>query len=307
MSFSPVTKLAYFPVSEGGFVYIPGRVKPSLIGWNTGVDFNAGSLPTDGKVLADIKKGLKGHLVAWDPVAQKEAWRAEFDSPWNGGTLATAGNLVFHGNARGEFVAYHANNGKKLWSTPTQAGVMAGPMTYEIEGEQYVAIEVGWGGAFALAAGELARDSHIASNIPRVLVYKLGGTAKLPDLPAAAPAKLDPPPEIGDEATWTAGKAVFHTYCSVCHGDSAVSGGILPDLRLSAITRDAATWERIVRGGERKDRGMVGFAAEVTAEDSEKVRAYVIHRTHETKKIELDAAAAAAAAPPASTPASIIK
>jgi quinohemoprotein ethanol dehydrogenase len=302
MSYSPLTKLVYFPVMEAGFMFIPASsVKPSKIGWNTGVDFNAGSLPADPKVLEGIKQQLKGHLVAWDPVAQKEVWRAQFDHPWNGGTLATAGNLVFQGNSMGEFAAYRASNGNKLWSAPTQAGVLAAPMSYEIEGEQYVAVEVGWGGAFGLAAGELARDAHLAANIPRVLVYKLGGTAKLPELPAAAPARLDPPPEIGDEATWTAGKAVFHTYCSVCHGDSAVSGGVIPDLRLSMITRDPAAWERIVRGGERTSRGMVSFATEVSPEDSENARAYVVHRAHETQKLE---AAAATAAPATDVPVS---
>jgi hypothetical protein len=96
---------------------------------------------------------------------------------------------------------------------------------------------------------------------------------------------------------------VFHTYCSVSHGESAVSGGVIPDLRLSPITRDAAAWEKVVRGGERTARGMVSFGAEVSAEDAEKVRAYVIHRAHETQKNEQAAAAAA----PSSTPASIRK
>src|SRR6185295_2029800 len=188
------------PVIEAGFAFIPaGKMKVNTIGWNTGVDFNAGSLPTDPKILEGIKAQLKGHLVAWDPVAQKEVWRAQFDQPWNGGTLATAGNLVFQGNSMGEFVAYRATDGQKLWSAPTQAGVLAAPITYEIGDEQYVAIEVGWGGAFGLAAGELARDSHIASNLPRVLVYKLGGAATLPALVETPAAKLDPPPEIGDE------------------------------------------------------------------------------------------------------------
>jgi PQQ-dependent dehydrogenase (methanol/ethanol family) len=304
MSFSPQTKLAYFPVIEAGFAFIPtAKMKHNSIGWNTGVDFNAGSLPTDPKILEGIKSQLKGHLVAWDPVAQKEVWRAQFEHPWNGGTLATAGNLVFHGNANGEFVAYRANDGQKLWSAPTQAGVMAGPMSYEIDGEQYVAIEVGWGGAFGLAAGELARDAHLAANIPRVLVYKLGGKATLPELPAAQAASVEPPAEIGNEAAWTAGKSVYHTNCSVCHGDSAVSGGVIPDLRLSPVTRDAAAWERIVRGGERSPRGMVSFAAEVSAEDSEKVRAYVIHRAHEVWNNEKAAVAAGPAAVPAPPPA----
>ena len=158
------------------------------------MDFNAGSVcPRIPRRSRASRQQLKGHLVAWDPVAQKEVWRAQFDHPWNGGTLATAGNLVFQGNSQGEFAAYRATNGQKLWSAPTQAGVLAAPMSYEIDGEQYVAIEVGWGGAFGLAAGELARDAHLAANIPRVLAFKIGGTAKLPALPAAAPAKLDPP------------------------------------------------------------------------------------------------------------------
>ncbi len=303
MSFNPNTGLVYFPVMEAGFAFIPAASPAtSKIGWNTGVDFNAGSLPTDPKVLAGIKDQLKGHLVAWDPVAQKEAWRVQFDHPWNGGTLSTAGNLVFAGDSLGEIAAYRATNGQKLWSAPTQAGVLAPPITYEIGGEQYVAVEVGWGGAFGLAAGELARDAHIKSNIPRVLAFKLGGEAKLPDLPPEPALASTLPPEIGDDAAWTAGKAVYHRYCSVCHGDSAVSGGVLPDLRQSPITRDAASWEGVVRGGQRASRGMVSFASEVSAPDSENVRAYVIHRAHEVRKLEAAAADQPAAVPPTGAP-----
>jgi PQQ-dependent dehydrogenase (methanol/ethanol family) len=302
MSYSPLTRLVYFPVMEAGFMFVPASgVKPSKIGWNTGVDFNAGSLPTDPQALEGIKQQLKGHLVAWDPVAQKEVWRAQFDHPWNGGTLATGGNLVFQGNSQGELVAYRATNGNKLWSAPTQAGVLAAPISYEVDGEQYIAVEVGWGGAFGLAAGELARDAHLAANIPRVLAFKVGGEAKLPPLPAASATRLDPPPPIGDEASWSAGKAVFHTYCSVCHGDSAVSGGVIPDLRLSPVTGDAAAWEQVVRGGELTARGMVSFGAQVSSDDADKLRASVLHRAHETQKLE---AAAARVAPATDVPAS---
>jgi alcohol dehydrogenase (cytochrome c)/quinohemoprotein ethanol dehydrogenase len=301
MSFSPVTGYVYFPVMESAFPFIPAaKAEASPRAWATGVDFNAGSMPANPVARAGAKAGLKGHLVAWDPVNQKEVWRAQFDQPWNGGTLATAGNLVFQGNSMGELVAYRATNGQKLWSAPTQAGVLAAPVTYEIDGEQYVAIEVGWGGAFGLAAGELARDSHIPSNLPRVLAFKLGGTAKLPPLAEVLAAPLDPPPEIGDAATWDAGKLAYHTYCTVCHGDAAVSGGVLPDLRLSAVNRDADAWQKIVRGGERQARGMVSFAQVLSARDGENIRAYVIHRAHEDQALEQAAARKAAA--PASPP-----
>jgi quinohemoprotein ethanol dehydrogenase len=291
MSFSPLTKLVYLPVTELSFPFIPEKsLKPRTLAWNTGVDFNAGSLPQDPKIKAQIKSSLKGHLAAWDPVAHKEVWRVELGHPWNGGVVSTAGNLVFQGNAMGEFVAYRADTGERLWSADTQAGVLAAPITYAVGGEQYVAVEVGWGGAFGLAAGELARDSHIASNLPRVLVYKLGGSAELPKLPAPMPAVLDPPPDAASAATVTAGKALYHTYCSSCHGDSATGSGVLPDLRYSGLIKSPEAFDMTVRQGTRADKGMVAFKDEISPQDLEKIRAYVIHRANEDLKAEAAAA-----------------
>jgi quinohemoprotein ethanol dehydrogenase len=295
MSFSPLTKLVYIPVMEVAFPFFPDtHFKPRIQGWNTGVDFNAGSLPQDPKIKAQIKSGLKGYLEAWDPVARKAAWRVELGHPWNGGTVSTAGNLVFQGTADGEFVAYRADSGERLWSAQTQAGVLAGPISYEVDGEQYVAVEAGWGGAFGLAAGELARDTHIASNLPRVLVFKLGGTAKLPALPAVVPPVLDPPPDTATAATVVEGKALYHTYCSPCHGDSATSSGVLPDLRYSATLKDPAAWYQTVLEGMRLGLGMVAFKDEIGQPEADKIRAYVIHRAHEDLKAQSAAAQAAA-------------
>jgi quinohemoprotein ethanol dehydrogenase len=294
MSFSPLTRLVYIPVTELGFPFIPEKSATlHELAWNTGVDFNAGSLPQDPKIKAFIKSGLKGHLAAWDPVARKEVWRVELGRPWNGGVVSTAGNLVFQGNGMGEFVAYGADTGVRLWSADTQAGVLAAPIVYSVDGDEYVAIEVGWGGAFGLAAGELARDSHVASNLPRVLVYKLGGSAVLPPLPAATPAVLDPPPDTATGAKVGAGKALYHTYCSSCHGDSATGSGVLPDLRYSGLIKSPEAFDLTVRQGARADKGMVAFKDEVSPQDLEKISAYVIHRANEDKK----AAAAATGSP----------
>jgi PQQ-dependent dehydrogenase (methanol/ethanol family) len=282
MAFSPATGLVYIPVTELGFPFFPEKsIALHQLAWNTGVDFNAGSLPQDPKIKAFIKSGLKGHLAAWDPVGRKERWRVELGRPWNGGVLSTAGNLVFQGNGMGEFAAYRADSGEKLWGAETQAGVLAAPVTYAVNGEQFVAIEVGWGGAFGLAAGELARDSHVTSNLPRVLVYSLGGRAALPAVPAAAPAVLDPPPDAASAATVAAGKALYHRYCSSCHGDSATGSGVLPDLRYSALIKNPEAFDLTVRQGARTDRGMAAFKDEVSPHDLEQIRAYVIHRAHE--------------------------
>ena len=292
MSFSPVTRLVYFPVADLAFPYVPEK-NPTHheLAWNTGVDFNAGSLPQDPKIKAQIIGSLKGHLVAWDPVARKEAWRVELGHPWNGGVVSTAGNLVFEGTAMGEFVAYRADTGERLWSSETQAGVLAAPISYEVDGEQYVAVEVGWGGAFGLAAGELALKSHVAANLPRVLVYKLGGSARLPALAAAAPRVLDPPPDSASAATVAAGKKLYHTYCSTCHGDSATGSGVLPDLRYSSVIKDSQALDSIVRQGALQANGMVAFKDEVSPQDLEQIRAYVIHRANEDKRIAENAAA----------------
>ncbi len=234
-----------------GFVYIPDKAfRATPLSFNTGADFGTGSLPIqDDKAMAGVKAGTKGHLAAWDPVAQKEVWRVQYDHPWNSGVLATAGDLVFAGSGAGEISAYKSDTGSKLWTGQTQAGVLAAPMTYEVNGEQYVAIEVGYGGAYALAAGPLALDSHVKGNSPRVLAFKLNGNATLPAVVPEAPRVLQPPPNTANVAVVTEGKARYHRFCGTCHGDSAVSGGVLPDLRYSSALGDPALWNQIVHDG----------------------------------------------------------
>jgi PQQ-dependent dehydrogenase (methanol/ethanol family) len=287
MSYSPRTRLVYLPVMDMPFPYIPdAKFTQRGLAWNTGVDFNAGSLPQDEAIKAQLKDSLKGHLAAWDPAAQREVWRVQYEHPWNGGVLATAGDLVFQGDAMGNFAAFHAKTGARLWSIATGAGILAPPVAYEAGGEQYVAIEVGWGGAFGLAAGELARDAHIATNAPRVFAFKLGGAAAMP-VPGNAPKRgLDPPPDVAPAAGIESGKAIYHTYCGTCHGDSAVSTGVLPDLRYSPYLADAEDFARIVREGEFEERGMINFSAELSADDVARIRAYVIRRAHESLRAD---------------------
>jgi alcohol dehydrogenase (cytochrome c)/quinohemoprotein ethanol dehydrogenase len=282
MSYSPLTGLVYLPVTEAAFVFIGAQqFKPNDSGWNTGVDFNAGSLPEDPKALAAIKTRLKGRLSAWNPRTQQEVWRVQYDQPWNGGVLATAGNLVFQGNSMGDFAAFQADDGQRVWSTRTYTGIVAPPVSYEIGGEQYVAVEVGWGGAFGLAAGELARDSQVnRGNLPRVLAFKLNGTDTLP-APPGMDRQLEPPAYKASAAVVAEGKLHYHTHCGMCHGDSAVSGGVLPDLRYSAALGNADAWQSIVHDGVRQANGMVSFGKQMSKDEIETIRAYVVHRANQ--------------------------
>jgi quinohemoprotein ethanol dehydrogenase len=287
MAFSADTGLVYIPVSLGAFPFIPEadwESKPQ--GFNTGADFAAAAIPADPEVRRQIMAATTGALLAWDPVTQQERWRAAFKGPWNGGVLATAGGLVFQGHAPDRFAAYDARTGDQLWSTGAQTGVIAPPITYAIDGEQYVAVLAGWGGVYPLITGVLAEVAGPVRNVSRLLVYKLGGNAQLPPEQADLVVPLDPPPVTGTEEQIAAGAKHYGRFCAVCHGDAAYGGSLLPDLRRSGALGNAEAWRIITLEGPLEPRGMVSFAESLNADQVESIRHYVIKRANEDKAIE---------------------
>jgi alcohol dehydrogenase (cytochrome c)/quinohemoprotein ethanol dehydrogenase len=281
MSYSPNTHLAYIPVNDAGFKYkLPDSFKAKELAPNYGIDVVAAGLPQDPKVKRAILGSVKGKLVAWNPVDEKAAWTIERPGPWNGGTLATAGNLVFEGTAGGNFEAYRADNGRKLWSFAAQTGVMAGPVTYEVSGEQYVAVLAGWGGVFPLAAGEVSFASGRVRNVSRMLVFKRGGKASLPPIEAIETPRLTALADRASPLTIRKGEQLFQRYCAACHGDVAVSGGVLPDLRRTVALTDDAWFKIVLRGGLRS-QGMVSFSKELSRDDAVAIRSYVIFRRNQ--------------------------
>jgi PQQ-dependent dehydrogenase (methanol/ethanol family) len=282
MSFSPDTGLVYIPAQEIPVVYgHDSDYEYNPDGWNVGVRFELASAPDDPETRAAFGEMVKGYISAWDPVSQTEKWRVQHSNMWNGGLLSTAGNVLFQGNAEGEFVAYAADTGERLWSQFAQTGVVAGPVTYSVDGEQYVAVAAGWGGSFALVGGELASRSKGAVSNPRVLVYKLNADKSLPPMPEPAQlAAITPMEAVGDEASISEGHRLYMANCHMCHGDRAVSGSSIPDLRKMS----ADTWELfkpIVLGGLRHEQGMVGFAGTLSAEDTDAIYAYLVKRRND--------------------------
>ncbi len=285
MSYSPLTGLAYIPVNDVGFKYKSQpqeKFVSSKLSANYGVDIVAAGMPQDPNIKKAILDTVKGQLLAWDPVQQKKAWSIQRPGPWNGGTLATAGNLVFEGTAGGKFEAYRADNGERVWSFDSQTGVMAGPVTYTVRGEQYVAVLAGWGGVFPLATGEVSLRSGKIRNISRMLAFKLGATGELPALPKSMEQRLNLPPSTASADEIKKGERLFQTYCSACHGDVAVTGGVLPDLRYSSTLANDQ-WFDVVRRGFLQPLGMVSFAKEVSQEDAARIRDYVIFRAHQSQ------------------------
>ena len=271
MAYSPKTGLVYIPAqqmpfafqNDPNFSYKPG-------GWNLGVNLLANAAPMTAAQTKQMASMIKGSLIAWDPVNQKAVWTVERPYFWNAGVLATGGSLVFQGAAEGQFYAYDATNGKQLWSYPTGNGVIAAPMTYELNGEQYVALMVGSGGGGQVSAPSLLPTRP---RLPgRLLVFKLGGTA------TAAPFVLPAQPTIDLTKVTTTGDAkrgyvIFNNNCQVCHGANA-TGSWLPDLKRSPMITTPDDFNSVVMQGVRAHNGMVSFSRFLKPADVEDVRGF---------------------------------
>jgi quinohemoprotein ethanol dehydrogenase len=271
MSFSPQTGLVYIPAQDPFFVYAQDRkfeFKPGA--WNTGIDFTLFK-------EAPPPIPIVGHLLAWDPVNQTERWRVQYNSIWNGGTLATAGNLVFQGTADGRFVAYSADKGEKLWEVAVGTGVIASPVTYELDGVQFVSVMAGWGGAFALTGGSATGGATAPG---RLLTFALNATQPLPVATARRPSAtlidFDASPERIDK-----GAGLYARWCGVCHGLLASGGGgVLPDLRYSQPAV-FGRYRQIVLQGANSSAGMPSFQQWLNVEDVDAIQAYILKRRYE--------------------------
>jgi quinohemoprotein ethanol dehydrogenase len=279
MAFHPGTGLVYVPAQEMPSFYKADpafAVRPA--GLNTGLDY--AQFTVGG---GDEELEASGHLLAWDPVAQREVWRAQHVAAYNGGALATAGNLVFQGTSDGRFVAYRASDGEKLWESPVGTAVMAGPVSYELDGVQYVAVAAGWGSGFALSAGPAATRAGVRG-AGRVLAFALDRHEALPPAPPA-PGPV-PEPTFALEAAPAEverGGLLYAGWCLACHGPLAIGGGSIPDLRYST-PETHAQFADIVRAGLRAERGMPPFGDVLDAADARAIQAYVLQLARDASR-----------------------
>ncbi|MEJ8854961.1 PQQ-dependent dehydrogenase, methanol/ethanol family [Variovorax robiniae] len=269
MSFNPQTGLAYIPQQNIPLNIMddktwkfneaaPGRPQ-SGTGWNTAELLN----------VEQPKSKPSGRLVAWDPIAQKEAWGVEHVGPGSGGTLTTAGNLVFQGTVDGRLVAYNAKTGEKLWDSPVGTGVLAAPVTYMVDGKQYVSVAVGWGGNFGMV--QRYTDQQAPGT---VYTFAVGGTAKVPDYVQKKVDKLVAGVKY-DPAKVQAGTLLYVANCLACHGVPAVDrGGAIPNLAYL----DAAYIENLdkfILKGPATDRGMPDFTGKLSMGDIDAIKAFI--------------------------------
>lgn len=277
MSYSRDTGLVYIPTMDAPMNYksdehfeIEADVR------NRGIEVE-GAPPGDQlfhQML--LKKISAGYLQAWDPIKQQQVWRVDQDSFWNGGVLSTAGNLVMQGAGNHEFTIYNANKGEVLWQFTAQNGVIAPPITFAVNGEQYITVLAGGGGAYDLMSGRSAPPAAAKS---RILTFKLSGNKTLPTLPEAKTIPAPPAKITEDSDQIKQGEVLFHSYCSFCHGSQAISGGTVPDLRHSASWHHE-NFTEIVHGGMLATIGMPGFGDVLTTGEVNLIHAYVVDRAH---------------------------
>jgi quinohemoprotein ethanol dehydrogenase len=258
----------YIPITDVPVLYAMWEQNAAL-GGDTFTDYYAGM--SDPKV-----QGRMGRLIAWDPEAKQERWGVTLEVGTNGGVLSTAGNLVFEGTGTGDFVAYRANTGEKLWSLFTGSAIQAAPSTVEIDGEQLVLVAVGDGGGIGLSVPRYT-STEKARGPSRLLAFKLGGTDTMSTTsPPIVFPKPPLPPRPRDLAE--KGKGLFTANaCDYCHGPGAERWTMsVPDLRKSSADTHAE-FLGIVIGGARSGKGMPRFDA-MTIEQGEAIRAFIINQ-----------------------------
>jgi mono/diheme cytochrome c family protein len=253
----------------------PG-VRPAGGGFSLGI--NMGVKVEPGKLQPYDRHGVSGRLKAWDPVAHKVVWETEpySDGLPTSGVLATAGNLVFMGNGVGKVLsAYDAKSGAKLWSFDTKTAVFAAPITYSLDGVQYIAASV----------GGVAQGGYFAPTHARMLVFALGGKAALPVPEPYTPPPLNPPPLTASAQTIAHGGEVYSQYCSVCHGANGLQARTsFPNLTVTPLLWTQEGFDYVVLQGGRADKGMGSFGKDLETEDAAAVREYLISRATALKE-----------------------
>ena len=279
MSFSTKTGLMYIPVqSIPSYFSAVKEVMYRVNRWNTGVDLNTNRDPKSwvaGRASADAL--IYGELVAWDPVKKKRAWKVHHSKPSNGGILSTAGDLVFQGTWDGTFAAYDAYNGKKLWQYKSDSAVLAGPMTFELDGEQYVAVAQGSGGTVMITVGDELMKKKTNQN--KLLVFKKGRFNQTVSLASNELATIK---ALGhkvnsDPAVIKQGESLYHNNCASCHGINALSNYVVPDLRYMS-EQTHSDFASIVIGGTRTHKGMIGFYETLGLDDVDAIHAYLANK-----------------------------
>ncbi|HEY8538616.1 MAG TPA: PQQ-dependent dehydrogenase, methanol/ethanol family [Steroidobacteraceae bacterium] len=267
-AFNPRTGLVYIPAIEQGRIYVDAEGDLSRWKFTPGQVINNGI----GRPPPDLEVPPGGNsLLAWDPVKQRAAWSVPLTGSKNGAILTTAGNLVFQGNVEGELAAYAADTGRKLWAFDVGNGVMAQPISYAVDGVQYITVLSGWRLSGPSGA---AHDWDYHAQKRRVLTFALDGKARLPDTSRISLPFVDPKDFVVDERKAQLGAEIYAQRCTICHGPALQSGGAAPDLRKASMPLAYESLKAVLHDGVLVRNGMPRYA-ELSAHEIEGLLHYI--------------------------------
>ena len=285
MSYDPKQNLVFIPTMEVPAVH---RVKknfaetglykmlPETV--NTGTEFNLFDTVPD-MVEGELMPPITGELKAFDPITGETKWSVKHQQFWNGGPLTTAGGLVFQGNGSGFLEAYNVENGEVIWSKNVRIGIMAPPVTYLIDGEQYISVLAGDGGASNFLGDNLGEwEGKVASikygNDGRLLTFKLNGKSEIEEIPEKILKIPEQPIINASMEDVRAGEDIYANYCAICHG-AGVHGRTISDLRL--MSHDThELFNEIVLYGLFEENGMKGFSDILTEKSAFQVYSFIV-------------------------------
>jgi quinohemoprotein ethanol dehydrogenase len=285
---------------DAGVVYIPAQDNPLIYGladefkktgvlkrepgrWNMGIEL--------GRITQMVVDNIadqptpKGYLKAFDPLTGEDKWTVEIPHYWNGGVLSSAGGLVFQGDALGMLKAYDKDTGEVVWEFNTYTSMLAPPITFELDGVQYLSILTGSGGGDLFGGEPLPPVAEHASltynNFGRLLVFSLGGMETIP-VPTVRDRSIPVQTITASQEDIAGGEILYNEVCAVCHGLASRSGGSIPDLRrMSDGTHQA--FNKIVLEGLLSANGMASFADTISERDSDQIHAYVRARAEQDR------------------------
>lgn len=277
MSYSPITRL----------VYIPAAIQSTLVKFDPRAYLGGLLLKDTYAPLHDPRLHAEGVLIAWDPANERQRWQWKQSGLIVGGTLTTAGNLVFAGTGGGHFNAFAANTGQLLWSFNTHQCVEAAPVTVENEGRQLILVASGncaSGGPGRVMPLLLTKNGHLPPGPTRLLAFEIGANSSLPpvDKPVPFPKPALPRFSLADAKK---GEQLYNsTGCQECHGAAAVAalGGSVPDLR--ELSPQIYSELSDIVFGTLASKGMPSWRGTLTPKDVHSIKAYLINKAWDAYK-----------------------
>lgn len=281
MAFNPNLNLVYIPARENVTNY--GRDtswKYNQVGFGTGNGWNLsiGTDPTKPTRHDTATKHFpRGMLIAWNPILKKKVWTVPQEADWNGGVLATTTNLVFQGTAQGDFICYDGANGKILWKINLGGGIIAAPISYELDNTQYITVAAGWGGGYGM------KKKFTPLQPGRIFTFKLNGKAPMPSFNKAVTLVKPTVVIKTNSVEFKKGETLFWKYCGTCHVVDEGGGGLAPDLAYSHSAANSNQLLSIVHDGAYLPLGMPKFGNRLSKDDILKIQQYIFNKSNYLK------------------------